>query len=411
MKIICRNVPASLRLVRLFSRGVKVAALISLTFNAALAQDNVSQPDTILTEQAQPERASSTSKPSDIQSSESQPADNDSAETQDGETQSIETQSAETQSAETQPSYFQSGNTAPEMTTSDWLARLTAATRKLNFQASFVQSRAGQETVPYLWRHAVMSDGRTMEQLNLQNGPGRELIRDGDVVSVFEPDVPPYSLRSEYINGPIPSELLYHPDSLRDGYEFVSVGRARVAGRPAQQIRIVSRDNSRFNYQLWLDEKTGMLLKLNMLDLQGVLLEQIQVTALTITDNPHDYFHRVNQASLPKPMAISAAKTRDHNWEVTYLPTGMEEVRRDIRRLALTGQVVEYKMFSDGLVDVSVYVQPANEALGSDLVLRHDLNTFLTLTDGKAQVTVVGEIPPQTAQSIATSLSLTGSGN
>ncbi len=406
MKIICRNVPASLRLVRLFSRGVKVAALISLTFNAALAQDNVSQPDTILTEQAQPERASSTSKPSDIQPSEGQPADNDSAETQDGETQSVETQSAETQ-----PSYFQSGNTAPEMTTSDWLARLTAATRKLNFQASFVQSRAGQETVPYLWRHAVMSDGRTMEQLNLQNGPGRELIRDGDVVSVFEPDVPPYSLRSEYINGPIPSELLYHPDSLRDGYEFVSVGRARVAGRPAQQIRIVSRDNSRFNYQLWLDEKTGMLLKLNMLDLQGVLLEQIQVTALTITDNPHDYFHRVNQASLPKPMAISAAKTRDHNWEVTYLPTGMEEVRRDIRRLALTGQVVEYKMFSDGLVDVSVYVQPANEALGSDLVLRHDLNTFLTLTDGKAQVTVVGEIPPKTAQSIATSLSLTGSAN
>ncbi|WP_218311866.1 MucB/RseB C-terminal domain-containing protein [Alteromonas antoniana] len=379
---------------------------MSLTLNTAYAQDNVSQPDTILTEQGQTERPSSTTEPTDTQSSEAQSGDSNSA-----ETQSIETQSVETQSGETQPSYFHSENATPEMTTSDWLARLTAATRELNFQASFVQSRAGQETVPYLWRHAVMKDGRTMEQLNLQNGPGRELIRDGDVVSVFEPDVPPYSLRSEYINGPIPSELLYHPDSLRDGYEFVSVGRARVAGRPAQQIRIVSRDNSRFNYQLWLDEKTGMLLKLNMLDLQGVLLEQIQVTALTITDDPHEYFHRVNQASLPKPMAISAAKTREHNWEVTYLPTGMEEVRRDIRRLALTGQVVEYKMFSDGLVDVSVYVQPANEALGSDLVLRHDLNTFLTLTDGKAQVTVVGEIPPKTAQSIATSLSLTGSGN
>ena len=401
MITICRNVPASLRLVRLFSRGVKFAALMSLTLNTAYAQDNVSQPDTILTEQGQTERPSSTTEPTDTQSSEAQSGDSNSA----------ETQSVETQSGETQPSYFHSENATPEMTTSDWLARLTAATRELNFQASFVQSRAGQETVPYLWRHAVMKDGRTMEQLNLQNGPGRELIRDGDVVSVFEPDVPPYSLRSEYINGPIPSELLYHPDSLRDGYEFVSVGRARVAGRPAQQIRIVSRDNSRFNYQLWLDEKTGMLLKLNMLDLQGVLLEQIQVTALTITDDPHEYFHRVNQASLPKPMAISAAKTREHNWEVTYLPTGMEEVRRDIRRLALTGQVVEYKMFSDGLVDVSVYVQPANEALGSDLVLRHDLNTFLTLTDGKAQVTVVGEIPPKTAQSIATSLSLTGSGN
>ena len=83
----------------------------------------------------------------------------------------------------------------------------------------------------------------------------------------------------------------------------------------------------------------------------------------------------------------------------------MEEVRGDTRRLALTGQVVEYKMYSDGLVDVSVYVQPAKDALGGDLVLRNDLSTFLTLTDGNTQVTVVGEIPLQTANAIATSLS------
>lgn len=294
------------------------------------------------------------------------------------------------------------------MTVADWLGRMTYSTQHLNFQVTFVQSRAGQETLPYLWRHAVMEDGTDMEQLNLQNGPGRELIRVGDVVSVFEPDVPPYSLRSDYINGPIPSELLYHPQNLKQGYEFVSVGRSRVAGRPAQQIRIVSRDNSRFSYQLWLDEETGMLLKLNMLDLQGGLLQQIQVSSMTILDTPPAYFARVNQASLPDPMTLAPIQSREHRWEVDYLPTGMVEVRRDIRRLAMTGQVVEYKMFSDGLVDVSVYVQPATDALGSDLVLRHDLNTFLTLTDGKAQVTVVGEIPLKTANAIATSLRLTG---
>ena len=36
--------------------------------------------------------------------------------------------------------------------------------------------------------------------------------------------------------------------------------------------------------------------------------------------------------------------------------------------------------------------------------LRNEVSTFLTLTDGKAQVTVVGEIPLQTANAIATSL-------
>lgn len=285
-----------------------------------------------------------------------------------------------------------------------WLAELQNIITNANFQVSFVQTVAGKETIPYLWRHAIMEDGSELEQLNLQNGPGRELIRVNDVVSVFEPDVQPYSLRSKHINGPIPSALLYHPEQLAEAYEFVAVGRARVAGRSAQQIRIVSRDNTRFGYQLWLDESSGMLLKLNMLDLQGALLEQIQVTAFAISPEPAEYFSRINSASLPAPMALSNAPNRAHKWDVTYLPAGMREIKQDTRRLALTGQVVEYKLFSDGLVDVSVYVQPAEDALGETLALRNEVSTFLTLTDGKAQVTVVGEIPLQTANAIATSL-------
>lgn len=290
------------------------------------------------------------------------------------------------------------------LTSLQWLQRLSNSIQSLNYQVSFVQSRAGQETLPYLWRHAVLSDGTHMEQLNLQNGPGREQIRVGDVVSVFEPDVPPYSFNARMINGPIPSDLLYAPEQLLAAYEFITVGRARVSGRAAQQIRVVSRDNSRFSYQLWLDEETGMLLKLTMLDVEGALLEQIQVTAFSIMDDAHPYFARVNRSSLPVPMSVNTSQSRQHKWEVKYLPVGMVEVRRDIRRLSATGQLVEYKLFSDGLVDVSVYVQQAADALGSDLVLRHELNTFITLTDGNAQVTVLGEIPLQTAKEIATSL-------
>ena len=286
----------------------------------------------------------------------------------------------------------------------EWLLLLQNLITNANFQVSFVQTKAGQETIPYLWRHGLLDDGTELEQLNLQNGPGRELIRINDVVSVFEPDVQPYSLRSNHINGPIPSVLLYHPESLLESYEFITVGRARVAGRSAQQIRIVSRDNTRFGYQLWLDEASGMLLKLNMLDLQGALLEQIQVTAFAISAEPSEYFSRINVNSLPKPMAMNNTQTRPHSWKVGYLPKGMHVVKQDTRRLALTGQVVEHKLFSDGLIDVSVYVQPARDAVGGDLALRNEVSTFLTLTDGKAQVTVVGEIPLQTANAIATSL-------
>lgn len=390
MKIKCiNNVPAPRSLVRVFSDTVKrsahkLVALLSvagmLTAPIALGQETQINP----ADDEQPKEVVTHSSTQDSEAEFKQPS-----------VDRIQNQPAVL--ADTQ-------RLASPKSTADWLARLSEVIETRNFQVSFVQSRADGDTMPYLWRHAVMPNGIKMEQLNLQNGPGRELIRVGDVVSVFEPDVSPYSLKSEHINGPIPSTLLHHPERLKQGYEFVSVGRARVAGRPAQQIRIVSRDNNRFSYQLWLDEDTGMLLKLNMLDLQGGLLEQIQVTSLQMTEQPNPYFERINQASLPKPLVLSKRHRREHNWDVTFLPTGMKEVKQETRRLAQTGQIVEYKMFSDGLVDVSVYVQPAADALGSDLVLRNDLSTFLTLTDGKAQVTVVGEIPLQTANAIATSL-------
>ncbi|WP_269520209.1 MucB/RseB C-terminal domain-containing protein [Alteromonas sp. BMJM2] len=292
-----------------------------------------------------------------------------------------------------------------------WLQRLQSLISSANYQVSFVQTTVGKETVPYLWRHGVLDDGTEVEHLNLQNGPGRELIRVDGIVSVFEPDTQPYSIRSRFINGPIPNILLHNPQKLLESYEFVLVGRARVAGRPAQQIRIVSRDNTRFGYQLWLDEESGMLLKLNMLDLQGALLEQIQISTFSVTASPSPYFARINPSSLPEPIMMASSQSRAHGWEVNYLPVGMQEVKRDTRRLALTGQVVEYKMYSDGLVDVSVYVQPIEDALGGDIALRNEVSTFLTLKAGKAQVTVLGEIPLQTAKAIATSISAVNNSN
>lgn len=382
-KVFCINVPASLKLVRAFYLLAIPLLGFTCTSFSIYAQETASV-------------APGVDKPDEIVSVESESA-----------TTPVSSSIANV----TEPDNGQPSSSTKPNSVSGWLQKMTDATRTLNFKVAFVVSRLNQETVPYLWRHGVVADGASLEQLNLQNGPGRELIRVGDVVSIFEPDATPYSLRSKYINGPIPSELLYEPESLTKGYEFVLVGRARVAGRPAQQLRIVSRDNTRFSYQLWLDEATGMFLKLNTLDLQGNILEQIQVTAMDITEAPSAYFSRVNLSSLPRPLALPPSTNRQHSWKVEYLPSGMFEVKHDIRRLALTGQVVEYKMFTDGLVDVSVYVQSAKEAVGSDLVLRHELNTFLTLTDGKAQVTVVGEIPLKTANAIATSLRLKEDGN
>ena len=286
-----------------------------------------------------------------------------------------------------------------------WLLKMSNAIQTLNFQASFVLLKPGKEAQPFIWRHAINDQGVEMEQLSLLNGPGKEVIRIGDVVSYFEPNVPSYSLRSSTINGPLPSSFMENPMAMNAGYEFIVVGRSRISGRAAQQIRVVSRDKSRFGFNLWLDQETGLLLKMNMVDLKGQLVEQVQITNLQVTEKPHPYFGSIKATQLPQIVDVQPSQNEPHKWELSFLPLGMKVVKQDIHRLPGTGTPVEYVMLSDGLIDVSVYLQVANGAKGDgDILLRHESDTYLSRTDGNFAVTVIGKLPPKTANAIAQSV-------
>jgi sigma-E factor negative regulatory protein RseB len=286
-----------------------------------------------------------------------------------------------------------------------WLVKMSHAIKTLNYSISFVLLKPGIDSQPYLWRHGVTDSGLEMEQFNLLNGPGREVVRIGNSVSYFEPNVPPYSLLSSSINGPFPSEFFQNPEKLSAGYDFVIVGRSRISGRAAQQIRVVSKDKSRFGLNIWLDQDTGLLLKLNMFNLEGQLLEQIQVTGLQVTEKPDPFFAKIEQGILPKAVTYTFNNLQNSPWKINYLPIGMTIIKRDLRRLSVTGEVVEYIMLSDGLVDVSVYLQEigANKPL-DNLVGNFQSDTLLTLQQGELNVTVIGKLPAATANAIASSI-------
>ncbi|WP_205967804.1 MucB/RseB C-terminal domain-containing protein [Paraglaciecola sp. 20A4] len=304
-------------------------------------------------------------------------------------------------------SYTQQIKAFPSDSAHGWLEKMAYAHRNLNYSISFVLLKPGVDSQPYLWRHGVSEQGVKMEQLNLLNGPGREVVRIGNKVSYFEPNVPPYSLQSNVINGPFPSEFFQQPDEIKASYDFVMVGRSRVSGRAAQQIRVVSKDKSRFGMNVWLDQETGLMLKMNLVDLNGQLLEQIQVTACHVTEQPDDFFEKIEPAMLPEVLELRPQAHTKAIWDIAYMPVGMVEVKRDIHRLPITGLSVEYVMLSDGLVDVSIYMRESqNDGINQDILLRHESDTLLTLNKGKLNVTVVGKLPPETANHIANSIHL-----
>ncbi|MFT4652394.1 MAG: sigma-E factor negative regulatory protein RseB [Kangiellaceae bacterium] len=287
-----------------------------------------------------------------------------------------------------------------------WMRRLANTIKQASFEISFVVTSAQRETMPYIWRHAKLENGDFAEQLSLLNGPGFEQIRINNKLSIFEPGFAPLSIRASTIDGPIPHAFTHRPDLLNAGYEVLLMGRNRVSGRMAQQIRVISRDKSRYQYHLWLDEQTGLLLKLNMYDLQGALLEQIQVTQLSINEDVQQHFVNIQADQMPPVAVTQSTLNQQLPWTLGYMPVGMQTVTENLRRISLTGKAAEYMMVSDGLVDVSIYVMKATDVAQEDIAFATDATSIVSISDGRIQVTVVGEIPLETASKMANSIVL-----
>lgn len=287
-----------------------------------------------------------------------------------------------------------------------WLTRLSTSLHQLNFSTSFVVVKNNQAE-PYHWFHGINEDGSELEILSLLNGPRRDILRKGNVVSYIEPELSPYSVISAQISGPIPAILAGDFHTLIQSYDFVSVGRSRVLGRPAQLIRMVSKDQHRFGHWLWLDQETGLLLKLAILTRKGELLEQIQFTYLDITETLADSLKRLDKAELP-PVIEQAESAQDNKlaWQVNWLPTGFTRIKANRHLIAATKQPVEFMQFNDGLVDISVYISKSKVKQrtveyvmnGATVVLNQVVNGF--------EISVVGKIPSNTAKTIADSVSL-----
>ena len=287
-----------------------------------------------------------------------------------------------------------------------WLDTLSQSLKERNFSTSFVVVKNNQAE-PYHWFHGLNEQGEELEVLSILNGPRRDVLRKSDVVSYIEPELPPYSIATRHISGPIPAILRGNISSLASSYDFISVGRSRILGRTAQLIRIVSKDQHRYGYWLWLDQDTGLLLKLALLTRKGQLLEQIQFTHLDITEKPAEALRQLQKADLPPVIDLPTNNpSNDMAWEVKWLPEGFEKIKANRHRIFTTKQPVEFMLFSDGLVDVSVYISASKDKQravefamdGATVVLNKVVNGF--------EVSVVGKIPSQTAKAIADSVTL-----
>lgn len=296
-------------------------------------------------------------------------------------------------------------STAPAQTSASGalLQQMEQASQTLNYEFAYINvSRMGIESLRY--RHAVI-DNRVYAQLLQMDGPRREVIQRGSDISYFEPGLDPFSLPGNHIIDALPSPIFADFSKLSSAWDFIPVGRSRIADQLCEVIRIVSRDGTRYSYVVWLDVETKLPLRIDLLDRDGETLEQFRVISFAVDEGVRNLMQGLQKANLPPSLSVPAGEKVTLSWQPAWVPAGMSLVSQNRREIPAMNKTVESRLYSDGLFSFAINMTPADKSSVTQ-TLRTGRRTVQTEVRNNREITVVGELPPATAKRIADSIDL-----
>jgi len=290
-----------------------------------------------------------------------------------------------------------------------WLQRMTQALATRNYDGLFTHVTPRQtETMRIV--HRVDAEGST-ERLVLLDGNGAEIIRTPREVHAYLPENHVVLVEPRTDEGSLVKALPAPGAHLEEHYELRADEKGRrLLGRDVQIIEIRPRDEYRYGYRLWLDEKTAMPLRSQVTSVDGRTLEQMQFTQLEMyrSLDPSAVEPKVDATGfrwMRSNSRVSNVVVQPVGWRPLKVPPGFQLIGTRQQAVAGVPMPVQHLIFSDGFASVSIFIEPgARNALAPpEASTVGSASTFTTHVRGFV-VTVVGEVPPTTVREFATSL-------
>ncbi|MGY3941394.1 MucB/RseB C-terminal domain-containing protein, partial [Aeromonas veronii] len=287
------------------------------------------------------------------------------------------------------------------------LQQMQSAVQQQNFELSMVKARQGR-LEPIRISHAVIN-GKEVAHLSYLDGKAIEYLQRQNEYTFFENSHDPYTLKDARFPG-IWSTLVKMPlAQVLESYDPVLAGRSRVAGVVAQVVRLVPKEADKYGFVLWIDEQSHLLLRIDMVEREGNLVEQVLGVELDLQSKPAPWLVKLANSKQPPALALEdayPAPQQQLNWQITWLPDGFKVLSQDRHQLVTTSMPVDYMMLSDGLVDLSVYVSRVDpkQAVRQQLIRQGATSLVSYVNEVGVEITVVGEVPAETAKRIAESV-------
>jgi sigma-E factor negative regulatory protein RseB len=288
-----------------------------------------------------------------------------------------------------------------------WLARVAQAARTLNYVGTVVYQYGGRVETSRLIH--LNEDGQEWEKLVSLDGPAREIIRTSGEVRCYYPDAKIVRVEPRTFRNVFPSLSAEQIRNLSQFYDFRIVTGERIAGHTAHVVTFEPKDGLRYGHKFWSDATTGLLLKARLVNEKGEVVEQFAFTDLTVNVKIDRDMVKPSWATLPPDWQVKQASggemvPHDTGWSVSKLPPGFTKIMEGFRPLRGKREPIAHIVYSDGLVAISVFVEPAAAAAAPPgLSQQGGLNVYSTKSDDYL-VTVLGEAPPATVRLIAQSV-------
>ena len=296
-----------------------------------------------------------------------------------------------------------------------WLSRIASSEKSVSYEGIFIFRRDDQLVTMHLV-HVVDESGER-ERLSSLSGVQREFFRSKEGVVFLAPGQQNTTLNKEILRRNFPAQLGGGIQDLKKHYRLIMGEDDRIAGRIARMIVIAPKDNYRYGYRIWVDEKTGLLLQSDLVNEHGNAVEQFMFTTINIVDKPtpqmiqavtmSDRLRRALKSSKPDAISSSADAAR---WQVMRMPSGFSLVERYQHSHGKWGPV-EQLVLTDGMATVSVFVEQLGKQAKAFNGESHvgAVNAYGTVVNNH-QLTVVGEVPLATVRLIGKSLRLSVAG-
>ncbi|HEY5682688.1 MAG TPA: MucB/RseB C-terminal domain-containing protein [Sulfuricaulis sp.] len=283
----------------------------------------------------------------------------------------------------------------------DWLMKINQAARTLDYDGIFVYQHESQlEAMRII--HKV-ENGSHRERLVSLNGSPREVIRNQREVICYWPDKNSVMVEFRKANSQTFPAIL--PERVQDLDEYYSIklgNTERITGRLAQLVIVKPIDQYRYGYHLWADKETGLLLKADLLDTNGNILEQFMFTQISIGSTIPD--SALEPDVVGKGMVWHREEdkkttiTNKPGWTAVRLPKGFRLSAHISRQGLMRKRPVEHLVYTDGLAAVSVFVEKNAKDSKSFMLGPSRMGAVNALGSrvNEYQIMTVGEVPAET---------------